>query len=263
MTSRLPRYPVLLHGFAGSASEWEGRLIDGLAAAGLAPVLVDLPGHGAAAGATEPEAFTLDAALARIEAAGRWPADLIGYSMGGRLALHFAAAYPNLVRRLVLESASPGLETEVERAERRAADERLAAQIEEAGIEWFVENWESQSLFETRRRLDVAVRSRHRQLRLGNDPRSLAAALRGLGTGALPSLWEHLQRVALPTLLIVGELDERFEAVAERMAGLMPRARVARVPGAGHTVHLEAPATWLAAVVAFLTEGGTQPTSIE
>jgi 2-succinyl-6-hydroxy-2,4-cyclohexadiene-1-carboxylate synthase len=255
MTHSLRGFPVLLHGFAGSASDWEGRVVDGLAGAGLAPVLLDLPGHGADAGASDPRAFTLAAALARIGSAGRWPADLIGYSMGGRLALHYAAAHPDRVRRLVLESASPGLERESERAERRVADEALAARMESEGVEWFVDHWESQPLFETRQRLDADVLQRRRDLRLRNDPRSLAASLRGLGTGALPSLWDRLGRLDLPTLLIVGERDEKFAATAERMAHAMPRARMVRIPGAGHTVHLEAPAAWLEAVVGFLGEG--------
>jgi 2-succinyl-6-hydroxy-2,4-cyclohexadiene-1-carboxylate synthase len=246
-------FPVLLHGFAGSAGEWDGELVDGLAGAGLAPVLVDLPGHGADTGVTDPAAFTLGAALARTEAAGEWPADLIGYSMGGRLALHFAAAHPGRVRRLVLESSSPGLEIESERAERRAADEELAARIESEGIEWFVDHWESQPMFEARRRLDPGVWLRRRNLRLRNDPKSLAAALRGLGTGALPSLWDRLERLDLPTLLVVGERDAKFAATAERMARAMPRARIARIPGAGHTVHLEAPSAWLEAVIGFLS----------
>jgi 2-succinyl-6-hydroxy-2,4-cyclohexadiene-1-carboxylate synthase len=252
MTREL-RYPVLLHGFTGSATSWEGRLVDGLAGAGLAPVLVDLPGHGADIGATAPDGFTLRAALERIGAAGRWPADLIGYSMGGRLALHFAAAHPDRVRRLVLESASPGLATESECTGRRIADELLAARIEAEGIEWFVEHWESQPMFAGRQRLDPDRVLRHRGLRLRNDARSLAAALRGLGTGALPSLWDDLERIAQPTLLVVGELDEKFVRIAERMARAMPRARVAVIPGAGHSVHLEAPAAWLEAVVGFLT----------
>jgi len=246
-------YPVLLHGFAGSAGEWEGELVDGLAGAGLAPVLVDLPGHGADAGVTDPASFSLGSALARIEAAGRWPADLIGYSMGGRLALHFAAAHPGRVRRLVLESASPGLPTESERAERRAEDEALAARIESEGIEWFVDHWESQPMFETRRRLDAAVLLRRRNRRLNNHPRSLAAALRGLGTGTLPSLWDRLERVDAPTLLVVGERDEKFAATAERMARAMPSTRIALIPGAGHRVHGEAPAAWLEAVIGFLS----------
>lgn len=224
----------------------------GLAGAGFPPVLVDLPGHGADAGARDPGELTLEAALAGIGAAGAWPTDLIGYSMGGRLALHFAAAYPQKVRRLVLESASPGLESDGERAERRRADELLATLAEEKGIEWFVEHWESRPMFATRRRLDPATSARQRDLRLRNDPASLAAALRGLGTGALPSLWDRLPSIAQPTLLLVGELDRKFVEVGERMARAMPHARLEVVPAAGHTVHLEAPGAWLEAVTGFL-----------
>lgn len=253
--SRVPGYPVLLHGFSGSSASWEPRLVDGLAGAGLTPVLVDLPGHGSDAGARDPGRFTLAAALDRIAAAGRWPEDLVGYSMGGRLALHFAAAFPGRVRRLVLESASPGLATEAERVDRRAADEALAADLESKGVEWFVEHWESQPLFEARSRLEPAALMRHRELRLQNDPRSLALALTGLGTGALPSLWSDLARIEVPTLLLVGELDGKFVDVAERMTREMPHARLVVVPGVGHTVHLEAPVAWLEAVVGFLTAG--------
>jgi 2-succinyl-6-hydroxy-2,4-cyclohexadiene-1-carboxylate synthase len=216
---------------------------------------VDLPGHGADAGASDATAFTLEATLARIEAAGRWPADLIGYSMGGRLALHFAAAHADRVRRLVLESASPGLDAQRERNERREADRQLAARIEAEGIEWFVDYWEAQPTFAAQGRLAADARQRQRDLRLANDPRSLAAALRGLGTGALPSLWGALPRIRQPTLLIAGELDAKFVGVAERMAASMPQASVAVIPGAGHNVHLEAPAAWLAAVVGFLASG--------
>jgi 2-succinyl-6-hydroxy-2,4-cyclohexadiene-1-carboxylate synthase len=250
--TRPVRYPVLLHGFTGSASAWDSRLVDGLAGVGLPPVLVDLPGHGADAGAVDPAAFTLEAALARIDAAGDGPTDLIGYSMGGRLALHFAVAHPERVRRLVLESASPGLENEAERAARRAADEALAADIEREGIEWFVEHWESRPLFATRQRIDPSTLARVRHLRLRNDPGSLAAALRGLGTGALPSRWDDLERLGPPTLLLAGELDTKFVTVARRMAEAMPNARLAVIPGVGHSVHLEAPAAWLDAVVGFL-----------
>lgn len=217
--------------------------------------MVDLPGHGPEAGLTDPSRFTLESVLARIGAAGSWPADLIGYSMGGRIALHFAAAFPERVRRLVLESASAGLETEAERAERRAADAALAARIVSEGMEWFVEHWEAQPLFEPRSRLDPAILARERELRMRNDARSLAATLTGLGTGSLPSLWDRLGRIETPTLLIAGELDGKFVQIAERMTRAMPHARMVVVPGAGHTVHLEAPAAWLDAVVGFL--GGT------
>jgi len=248
-----PRFPVLVHGFTGSSAAWGPELIDGLTGTGLTPVLVDLPGHGSDIGTSDPARFTVEASLDRIGSAGEWPTDLIGYSMGARLALHFAAAYPERVRRLVLESGSPGLATARERTARRAADADLAAQLRERGIDWFVEHWESQPLFASRSRLAPDVLATLRALRLRNDPRSLAAALDGLGPGVLPSLWERLGHIETPTLLVVGALDTKYVDIAERMAEAMPRARLAIVPGVGHTVHQEARDRWLAEVTGFLT----------
>ena len=249
------RYPVLLHGFMGSAAAWGDRLVDGFAGTGLTPVLVDLPGHGRDAGRSDPAAFTLGSVLGHVGGAGDWPTDLVGYSMGGRIALHFASAYPERVRRLVLESASPGLATEEERRARRAADEALAENVLDGGVEAFVDAWEAQPLFATRAALDPRVRERQRALRLANDAASLAATLRALGAGSLPSLWGKLPEIEVPTLLVVGALDTRYVEIARRMAKALPDARVAEISRAGHTAHLERPEAWLAAVTDFLREG--------
>lgn len=245
-------HPVLVHGFTGSSATWGGAIVDGLASLGLPPVLVDLPGHGRHAGETDSARFALDAALELIGAAGDWPADLVGYSMGARIALHFAAAHPDRVRRLVLESGSPGLATEAERTERRDADEALARRVVDEGMSAFVDFWETQPLFASRRAMGEEMMASQRALRLRNAPGSLAAALVGLGTGALPSLWAALPRVATPSLLLVGALDGKFVEIGERMARAMPDARLVVVPGAGHTVHLERPSAWVDAVTAFL-----------
>jgi pimeloyl-ACP methyl ester carboxylesterase len=77
--------------------------------------------------------------------------------------------------------------------------------------------------------------------RLKSQPVGLARALRGLGTGALPSLWDRLGEVAMPVSLVVGERDEKFRTIAARMASALPQADLAVAPGAGHAVHLEAP----------------------
>ena len=246
------RYPVLLHGFTGSSLAWDGRLIDGMCGAGHTPVLVDLPGHGRNAGRTDPEFFTLERTLASILAAGEWPADLIGYSLGGRIALHFAANFPRRLRRLVLESASPGLRDDTERVQRASADASLADRLVEGGIEAFVDGWESLTLFETQKRLDPELLHRQRERRLGNDAASLAAALRGLGTGTLPHLWDRLPELRTPTLLLAGESDVKFAGIARRMAERMPEACVVVVPDSGHAVHLERPDAWLNAVTHFL-----------
>ena len=217
---------------------------------------MDLPGHGRHAGRRGAWRFTLEAVEASIEgAAGADPPDLVGYSMGGRLALAYTVRNPGRVGRLVLESSSPGLETEAERRARTEEDERLAGRIEAQGVEPFVAYWEALPLFETQARLAEAVRARQRAIRLGNSPHSLAAALRGLGTGALPSFWESLHEVRVPVLVVVGAMDRKFVEIGRQMLPAFPDARLVEVPEAGHTVHLERPEAWLEAVTAFLGEG--------
>lgn len=244
---------VLLHGFTGSSAAWTDRIVDGLASRSGALVPVDLPGHGRHAGETDPERFTLDAVFREIDAAaGGEPLDLVGYSMGGRLALAYAVRRPGKVRRLVLESASPGLRTSEERARRREDDEVLARRMEAEPVEAFVDRWQALDLFESQQALPARVRARHRSLRLANEPAGLAASLRGLGTGSLPSFWEDLPALETPTLVLVGALDRKFVEIGRRMAAALPRAELTEVPEAGHTVHLECSGAWLEAVMGFL-----------
>ncbi len=247
--------PILLHGFSASSRAWGRTVLDGLTSVAGRPVLFDVPGHGSRATELDPAAYTLGAVHDAIDRLiGREPARLIGYSMGGRLALSYAAERPERIARLVLESASPGLPTEKERAARRTADEALAVAIETRGVEWFAEYWDSLPLFESRAELPGAFREELRAIRLANRSPGLAMALRGLGTGALPSYWRALPEITTPTLLIAGELDRKFVGIAREMAGRMPQSRLHMERGAGHTVHLERPAAWVETVAAFLAE---------
>jgi 2-succinyl-6-hydroxy-2,4-cyclohexadiene-1-carboxylate synthase len=158
--------------------------------------------------------------------------------MGGRVALHAALARPRLVERLILVGASPGLATEPERAERRAADEALADRIEAIGVEAFAAEWAALPLWEGQ---PERVRAAANADRLRNSAGGLAAALRGLGTGALPSLWDRLGELAMPVTLVAGEHDGKFRALAERMAERVPRADLVVIPGTGHAPQLERP----------------------
>ena len=224
---------VLLHGFTQTGRSWQaiGHALAGRYRA-AAP---DLPGHGAFA---QRRPATFPACDAYLRAVSEEPYVLCGYSMGGRIALHAAFALGERVRRLVLIGASPGIADPAERAARAASDAALADRIEAIGIEAFLTEWEAQPLFAGMPRgvADLAREDRRR-----NTAGGLAAALRGLGTGVMPSLWERLPDLDLPVDLVVGERDEKFRAIAEKMAYALPRARVTVVPGAGHAVHLEAP----------------------
>jgi 2-succinyl-6-hydroxy-2,4-cyclohexadiene-1-carboxylate synthase len=224
---------VLLHGFTNSGASWR-PVISGLGQRYRA-IAPDIRGHASAA-AQAP--ITLEAVLADLQALELPSYTLVGYSQGGRIALHAALATPQRIERLILIGASPGLEDESERALRRLEDERLAEQIEGLPIGQFAEMW-SQTPVLGGVSAEVAVSAREDRLR--STPQGLAAALRGLGTGALPSLWERLGELKMPVRLIAGERDTKFTATAHKMARLIPDARVTIVAGAGHAVHLERP----------------------
>lgn len=245
----------MLHGFMGSADNWSGGPLQALSTRRRV-LTVDLPGHGRSSAPDRPDRYALSAILEDLKgllnAVGISRATWVGYSMGGRLALGAAALHPDLVSRLVLESASPGLATEPERATRRQADEALARRIEDEGIESFVDYWTSLALFETQRFLAEEVRHALRRRRLANRPEALAACLRGLGTGAQPSFWGVLDRIRVPTLIVAGSEDPKFREVGVRMSAGLADATLEVIPGVGHTPHLEKPTEWLAVVEAFL-----------
>ena len=224
---------VLLHGFTHTGRSW-----DAVAAAlgeryrALAP---DIRGHGAASEATP---VTLEAVLSDIDGLAPGPFAIAGYSMGGRLALHYALARPKRVARLALIGASPGLEDPGERAARLHADERLAREIEGLSVGDFAARWAATPVLSDQ---PAHVRARAHADRLRNKPGGLARALRGLGTGALPPVWQRLWELQMPVLMIVGERDDKFREIAHRMHGALPRGRLEIVAGAGHAAHLERP----------------------
>jgi 2-succinyl-6-hydroxy-2,4-cyclohexadiene-1-carboxylate synthase len=168
----------------------------------------------------------------------RGPAEYVGYSQGGRLCLQLTLDRPQVVRRLVLVSASPGIADPAERAARRDADEVLAQSIDRDGVRPFLERWLAQPLFATlpTDRADLDQRVRH------NTVESLTHQLRVLGQGAQPSNWERLGTLDVPVLLIAGGLDAKYVDIARRMAAVIRDARVEIVAGAGHACHLEQPA---------------------
>jgi 2-succinyl-6-hydroxy-2,4-cyclohexadiene-1-carboxylate synthase len=235
---------VMLHGFTGSAAGW-GSHLDTLAAYGLRVIALDLPGHGQSDAPDDPRRYAIEYCQQDILAALRGlgvsqgEAVLLGYSMGGRIALY--TAFSEFFRALILESASPGLEDSAERQQRRMSDEVLAASIERDGVQAFVDRWEKLPLFASQSSLSLeAQEALHRQ-RLNNRARGLAQSLRGLGTGVQPSLYARLPALHIPVLLIAGELDTKFMAIARSMAQALPRSQLRIVPGAGHAVHLERP----------------------
>jgi 2-succinyl-6-hydroxy-2,4-cyclohexadiene-1-carboxylate synthase len=241
---------MLLHGFTG----------DGLTMAGLRTALPtrrviapDLIGHGASSHPQEIEFYSMEACIAQISCAveelGLGRIDLVGYSMGARVALSLLAAHPHAVRNLILVGGTPGLRSPAERLAREQADAELAAYIETAGLEAFVQRWMTQPIFASQSRLGATALAAARGQRLGSDPIGLANSLRGMGTGAMAPLFDDLPGLEASTWWIHGAEDEKFAAIAEESAAVMPNGQVVSVAAAGHAAHLENPAA-VAAVVA-------------
>jgi 2-succinyl-6-hydroxy-2,4-cyclohexadiene-1-carboxylate synthase len=224
---------VLLHGFTHTGASWDPVV----AALGESyrPLAPDIRGHGAS---SERRPVDLDRVIADVSALAPRRFTLAGYSMGGRISLHVALGLGERVQRLVLIGASPGIADAAQRAARRAHDERLAAELERSTIEEFAARW-AQTPVLAGQRPEVLAAAHADRLR--STPAALARALRGLGTGALPSLWDRLGELGMPVSLLVGERDLRFRELAERMSEGIGSARVHVIAGAGHAVHLEAP----------------------
>ncbi len=244
---------MLLHGFTGCAQSWAH--VEPALAGRFKLIMPDLLGHGRTDSPADAARYRMercvDDLIAILDRLGVDRINLLGYSMGGRVALAAAIQHPERVASLILESASPGLAALEERNSRAASDNDLADFIEREGIEAFAARWGRMPLFSSQERLPETVRARLHSQRLLNNPTGLANSLRGLGTGVQTPLWERLGELRIPCLSIAGELDAKFVAIARRMAAAIPGAGLAIVEGAGHTVHLEQPEAFERLVLEF------------
>jgi 2-succinyl-6-hydroxy-2,4-cyclohexadiene-1-carboxylate synthase len=224
---------ALLHGFGGSCHSWE-RVIARLDGERYRPHAIDLRGHGSA---RDRRPITLDACAQDVAQAVEGEFVLCGYSMGGRVALTVALAHPHRVTRLVLVSTTAGLASDRDRRERVDADESLARELESATPTAFAARWRSQPLFAS----DPPWLDELARADLGaSHPPALAAALRGMGTGAMTPVWDRLGELQMPVTVVVGERDTRYVQLGELLVAALPRGELA-VLGGGHALHLETP----------------------
>ena len=232
---------IVIHGFTGSA-EAMAPLVQRLD--GYRRIAVDLVGHGRSPAPADLTPYSIEAmadSLAdRAAAAHEGACHIVGYSFGGRVALALAAAHPQVCRSLTLISATAGIADEAARAQRRSADAALAEMIAVRGLTAFIHHWTALPMWDSLRASlsDDDWQASIRQ-RLQSNPVGLANSLRAAGTGAMTPLWDQLADLDAPTLLLCGELDAKFVAIARDMAGRMPRSELVVVGGAGHAVHLE------------------------
>ncbi|PLS14959.1 2-succinyl-6-hydroxy-2,4-cyclohexadiene-1-carboxylate synthase [Bacillus sp. M6-12] len=234
---------LLLHGFTGSSAAWD--FLIGEVSSQFQLIMVDIIGHGDTDSPANPDRYRIEKAAEDlrniINDLGYKSVHLLGYSMGGRLALTFACIYPEMVRTLLLESSTPGLRTSEEREARRLQDSNLAAKIKTGGIEDFVDYWENIPLFASQKLLPKHRRQLIRKGRLQNSVIGLSNSLLGMGTGSQTSWWDHLAELEKPVLLITGEADKKFSSIASAMQKILPDCERQIFYDAGHALHVEEP----------------------
>lgn len=240
-----PAAVVALHGFTLHGDSFKS-FADEFAETVAAP---DLPGHGR----TEIHPISVEtatSAVATLLAQSTTPPVLLGYSQGGRIALQVALAQPELVSGLVLVSTSMGL-ADGDRGVRGVADDALATRIERIGTERFINEWLANPITATDR-VAASARDADRKIRLENNARGLAAALRGMGQASVPDMRARMPHLEMPACFIAGHLDPPYPHIASEMSALSGHKAII-VPGAGHNVILEKPAVVASAVRTLLT----------
>ena len=252
-----PSYPpiLFLHGFMGDRFEFKQAIA--ILSKQFYCVAIDLLGHGQTEVidqvADQDHYYTIQSTanfvIKFLDLLCVEGCFLVGYSMGGRLALYLALHFPQYFSRVVLESASAGLKTEVERSNRRSKDRQLATKLEIGNFRLFLENWYQQSIF-------VNLRSHPNfthmlEQRLNNSPSQLAKSLRNLSVGMQPSLWKKLSENEIPLLLIAGELDPKFVQINLQMAEIRKFSKLEIITGCSHNIHFENPNLFVEKIKAF------------
>lgn len=242
-----------LHGFTGSSATWTPHLA---ALKAFTTICLDFLGHGRSDAPAEMQRYGMEACVADVlalrDGLGIQRCAMVGYSMGGRVAMRAALQAPERLWALVLESASPGIAEPADRRARMIQDTKLAERIRNNGVAAFVDDWQTLPLFASQSSLSAATRQALRAQRLQHTADGLANSLQGLGAGMQEPVLQRLRDLRLPVLLLAGALDDKYCGLADDMATMLPCSRVRIVPDSGHAVHLEQPAAFDDAVRDFL-----------
>jgi 2-succinyl-6-hydroxy-2,4-cyclohexadiene-1-carboxylate synthase len=247
---------VFLHGFTGSTASW--REITKLLKGKYRTIAVDLTGHGKSGIPEDVHRYSMEQQVEDLEELftelSLQQFILVGYSMGGRVALAYTVRHSMRISSLVLESSSPGLRTKEERIERQVADSRLAARITTDGLLAFIDFWGNIPLFASQKTLTEENQLAVRNERLSQSEIGLSNSLLGIGTGSQASYWDSLGTINLPVLLITGELDTKFVNISRELQKSLPNVRHETIEHAGHAIHVEKPATFATMIEEHISE---------
>ncbi|MEK6220680.1 MAG: 2-succinyl-6-hydroxy-2,4-cyclohexadiene-1-carboxylate synthase [Chloroflexota bacterium] len=244
---------VLLHGFLGNNDDWAetARLLSD----SYFCIMPDLPGHGINTSRMPNAPISLidfaSELKSLINKLNLYNVNLLGYSMGGRLALTFAIQFPKLVNTLILESANPGIQESNLRRQRASEDAQRANQINKIGLDKFIDTWYEIPLFESlsqhgEKFNELKAKRKH------NDATWAIKTIAELSPGVQPELWSSLNKVSMPTLFLAGQLDQKYTKLSARALGYNDLFKLVIIPNAGHNIHFEHPHEFFLQVIKFL-----------
>lgn len=243
---------LFLHGFMGQGSDW--TLVVEHLSNDFYCVTVDLPGHGKTT-CDSPDDYTISSTsvqlISLMNCITSQKINLVGYSMGGRLAYYLAVHYPDMFQNVIIESAVPGLKTDDEKQQRMLKDRMLANRLKMEPYDQFLDDWYSQPLFATLSKQPDKL-NQSKLAKQNNNPATLALSLELMSTGSMPSLWASLNKINANLLLIAGEEDSKFKNIADDVHTICPNATVKKILSAGHNVHLERTEEYIKLISAFL-----------
>ena len=229
---------ICLHGFSENLSTWEF-----LELSGYQLILIDLIGHGKSDKPIDPKYYSSNIMLKHLNKLicqlGLKRYSMLGYSMGGRIALAYALTYPKEIDKLILESASYGEVGFLNRLKRHRNDLNLAKSIEKNGIEWFAQYWSDLSIFKSQKKLPEAIINEINKRRLANSTLALSNTLKGTGQGNFPCLKNKMIKLYMPVLYISGEYDKKYETVGKNFEKLNRNIKHVVINGCGHNTHIE------------------------
>lgn len=246
---------LMLHGFTGSKDDWQ--FVSDHLIKKFNVIILDLIGHGRSPSPEELDFYKIDSILKQIlqikEHYNLKSFSLLGYSMGGRIAINFALKFPHLIDNLILESTTAGIENENQKKEREKSDLELAEFIENNSIEIFIDYWMNLDIFNTQRRFSNEKINEIRNKKLDNNNLGLANSLRGFSTGVMQPVYNQLKNFEKRTLLITGDLDSKYTELNQKILSLLSNAEHKIIKNAGHNVHLEEPKEFINTVNDFLS----------
>ncbi|MCP4727654.1 MAG: 2-succinyl-6-hydroxy-2,4-cyclohexadiene-1-carboxylate synthase [bacterium] len=244
---------IFLHGFMGSKEDWQ-FLVNELQKSFYC-ILIDLPGHGKNI-PDNIQDYSLDKCadiiISLLNKLNIRKCGLVGYSMGGRTGLFTLLKYPEYFRKIVLESVNPGIEDEIERANRAENDKKTADRIVNDDINTFLNDWYSQPLFG-----NISENEDYPRLiknRSKNDREGLSNSLHYMGTGMQPPLWSRIPEIKSEILYIAGGLDNKYVQIGSRLKSIKHDLKLEIIEKAGHNTHFQQPGIFVEKVTEYFTQ---------